>query len=127
MPHSSLTRPRGPVALAVDERRERFAVLIRQEDVLHTFDGVDLDLLVSFARGLALEAYEGRYEAARWQAREFYGIPEDACDLATAVALTVYTPRMTAALISRPNEGTMQQLRRKLRLHGLNLTVEAAR
>lgn len=104
-------------------RRAAYLRMVRDGDILQTFKATPDDDLVQFGAGLAVEAFEGRYDSARWQAREFYGIPEDAADLAAAAYLATVTPTMGAVIMQRPTEGSIREIRAWLRSHGIDTAV----
>lgn len=107
-----------PLTDPTGTRRDAFLALVRDEDILHSLDGVPDDTLVAVGLGLALEAYEGRWNGTRDLAAARFGIPRDVVELLAAAALTSLLPTMGALVLARPNEATLGELRAWLATHG---------
>ncbi|MDF2554238.1 MAG: hypothetical protein K0R60_133 [Microbacterium sp.] len=99
-----------------------YLTLVRDEDIMHTLDHVADDVIIEVGTGLAVEAYERRYDSTRALASARFGIPGDVIDLLTSAALTALYPTMGAAILARPNEATLRELRHLLAAHGLRIT-----
>ena len=104
-------------------RRAAFIQTIRDEDIMGSLRATGDDDLVHLGLGLAVEAYEGRWSATLSIAEAFYRIPADILELLAAATLTHLTPNMGAALLLRPNEATITDLRAILRRAGHDVSV----
>lgn len=102
--------------------RARFLSLVRDHDVLHVFDAVTDDTLVEFGQGMAYEAIRGEYTAASGLARNIWGVPDDAIELATSAALTAFYPHAAQIVLARPSDATVRELSRVLAEHGFRLS-----
>lgn len=111
-----------PLTDPTGSRREAFLTLVRDEDIMHTLDTVDDATLVSIGTGLAVEAFEGRWNGTRDLAATRFGIPRDVVELLAAAALTALTPNMGALVLARPNEATLAEVRTWLASHGFKAT-----
>lgn len=112
-----------PLTDPTGTRREAFLALVHAEDIMHSLDTVPDDTLVSVGLGLALEAYEGRWNGTRDLAAARFDIPADIIELLAAAALTALTPTMGAVVLARPAEATLGELRLWLASHGYKATV----
>jgi hypothetical protein len=107
-----------PLSDPTGSRTAAFLRLVRDEDSTRALAAVADDALVLVGAGLALEAYEGRWAAARHAAASRFGIPDDVVELLTAAALSALTPTMGAFVLARANEATLDELRSWLANHG---------
>ncbi|UPL12593.1 hypothetical protein [Microbacterium sufflavum] len=115
-----------PISDPTGSRTAAFVRLVRDEDAARGLATVADDALVLVGAGLALEAYEGRWAAARHAAASRFGIPEDIVELLTAAALCTLTPTMGAFVLARPNEATLDELREWLANYGYRATPARA-
>ncbi|MET3467916.1 hypothetical protein [Microbacterium sp. 1262] len=111
-----------PLTDPTGTRREAFLALVRDEDIMHTLDGIADDTIVGLGLGLAVEAYERRWDGTRGLAAARFGIPADVVELLAAAALTALLPTMGAVVLSHPNEATLAELRAWLASHGYRAT-----
>ncbi|MEX8057405.1 hypothetical protein [Microbacterium sp. 16-032] len=107
-----------PLSDPTGTRRKAFLSLVRDEDIMHSLDSVADDTLVTIGLGLALEAYEGRWNGTRDLAAARFGIPADVVELLAAAALTALLPTMGAIILARPNDATLAELRTWLASNG---------
>lgn len=112
-----------PLTDPTGTRRDAFLALVRDEDIMHSLDAVPDDTLVTVGLGLAIEAYEGRWNGSRDLAVARFDIPADVVELLAAAALTALTPTMGAVVLARPNEATLGELRAWLASRGYKATV----
>ncbi|MCJ1707945.1 hypothetical protein [Microbacterium sp. VKM Ac-2923] len=111
-----------PLTDPTGTRREAFLALVRDEDIMHSLDNVPDDTLVNIGLGLAVEAYENRWEGTRGLAVTRFGVPSDVIELLAAAALAALLPTMGAVILARPNEATLANLRAWLASHGFRAT-----
>ncbi|PCE15913.1 hypothetical protein AUC47_10330 [Microbacterium sp. SZ1] len=111
-----------PLTDPAGTRRDAFLALVRDEDIMHALDTVPDDTIVAVGAGLAVEAYEGRWDGTRGLASARFGIPADVVELLAAAALTALLPTMGAHVLARPNEATLTELRNWLASHGYHAT-----
>jgi hypothetical protein len=111
-----------PLTDPTGTRREAFLKLVRDEDIMRSLASVDDDTLVTIGTGLAVEAFEGRWNGTRDLAVARFGIPADVVELLAAAALTALTPNMGALVLARPNEATLAEVRTWLASHGFKAT-----
>ncbi|MCD2169570.1 hypothetical protein LPW41_07615 [Microbacterium sp. JC 701] len=112
-----------PLIDSAGTRRNAFLALVRDEDIMRSLDTVPDDTLVTVGLGLAVEAYEGRWNGSRDLAVARFDIPADVVELLAAAALTALTPTMGAIVLARPTEATLGELRAWLASHGFKATV----
>ncbi|MEV8272552.1 hypothetical protein [Microbacterium sp. NPDC077184] len=108
---------------ATDEARAAFVQAVRDNDILASLTSTPDADLIQLGAGLAVEAYEGRWGAAVAIAQAFYRIPADVLELLAAAYLAHVAPGMGAALLLRPNEATIADLRGILARAGHNYTT----
>ncbi len=111
-----------PLTDPTGTRREAFLALVRDEDIMHSLDNVPDDTLVNIGLGLAVEAYQNRWEGTRGLAEARFGIPADVVELLAAAALAALLPTMGAVVLARPNDATLAELRSWLASHGFRAT-----
>lgn len=111
-----------PLTDPTGTRREAFLALVRDEDIMHSLDNVPDDTIVNIGLGLAVEAYENRWEGTRGLAVARFGVPTDVIELLAAAALAALLPTMGAVVLARPNEATLAELRTWLASHGFRAT-----